>query len=407
MSTSTLSFETVNNWTVENVKNYLENNKDLFSLNDVEISKIEKEGYNGRAFLLVTKEDLLQMKLRRAPATNIAEFVTQLNSQKLLDSDIYASSILPVIDYPPDASTTLHSANSGGLWPSRITRWNEFFYEATRFDLNQSNICQMLKLEKPQFINGLSARVEKSIETALEVNIFRILNQFLLPKFEFLKQKDSYFNHDDPNIGTGLPDFTCRKYKDSDDSEGRRIIEIKVKRDIVVKQLYETNLDELFSYEGSGDSSGLGISGQNYTAETQERTYGYKEIKIEGILESGQTGRTFKAIICGEPVAMKAIDLFKEADLLRKVKKEINIYQILMEIQGKIDRNQRNRALEALRAIHSYGILHNDIRQENILVNEKGKIYIIDFGISIITNDRRQFYDKESELSNLLDRYMF
>ncbi|RIA94848.1 kinase-like domain-containing protein, partial [Glomus cerebriforme] len=130
------------------------------------------------------------------------------------------------------------------------------------------------------------------------------------------------------------------------------------------------------------------------------------------ILGSGQTGRTFKAIICGEPVAMKAIDLFKEADLLRKVKKEINIYQILMEIQGKyipklvcygyygygmgyfmgitmvgtnlyhhrIDRNQRNRALEALRVIHSYGILHNDIQQENILVNEKGEIYIIDFG---------------------------
>jgi len=41
------------------------------------------------------------------------------------------------------------------------------------------------------------------------------------------------------------------------------------------------------------------------------------------------------------------------------------------------------------------------------MINEKGEIYIIDFGISIITNDRRQFYDEESELSNLLDRYMF
>ena len=55
-----------------------------------------------------------------------------------------------------------------------------------------------------------------------------------------------------------------------------------------------------YNQQGSGDSSGLGTSGQNYTTETQEWTYGYKEeIKLEGILGSGQTGRTFKAIICG------------------------------------------------------------------------------------------------------------
>ena len=133
---------------------------------------------------------------------------------------------------------------------------------------------------------------------------------------------------------------------------------------------------------------------------------------------------------------MKAIDQYKEANLLCKFKKKLTSKQ-LVEIQERyipklvcygyygygmgyfmcvtivgttlnhhrIDCNQRDMAFKALRAIHSLGILHNDIREENILVNEKGEIYIIDFGLSIITNDRRQFYDEESKLSNLLDRY--
>jgi hypothetical protein len=320
----------------------------------------------------------------------------------------------------------------------------------------------MSKLVKPQFVKNFKVHVESNIETALEVNIFRMLNKFLHPRFEFSKQNYSDFNHDDPNVGSGLPDFTCRKYKDSNDSKGERIIALEVKRDIVVKQLYEINLDELFSYEdgyfngcangelmnvikqiynymvldelqygiltsydhhwficrpindpsilkisavldrsppviktyaylvylantnpksphpliiesrtrqvqnlnsgsnnqsqssgygtsyynqqGSGDSLSISYHnqegssnqiGQNYTTEIQERTYGYKDIKLEGILGSGQTGRTFKAIICGEPVAMKSIDLFKEANLLRKIKREIIIYQILTEIQGR------------------------------------------------------------------------
>ena len=73
----------------------------------------------------------------------------------------------------------------------------------------------------------------------------------------------------------------------------------------------------------------------------------------------------------------------------------------------RIDCNQRDRALEALREIHSHGILHNDIRKENILVNEKGEIYIIDFGMSIVVDVKAMFYEEECEFSNLLDRYMF
>jgi len=72
----------------------------------------------------------------------------------------------------------------------------------------------------------------------------------------------------------------------------------------------------------------------------------------------------------------------------------------------KIEKEQKNKAIKALKIIHSHNILHNDIRKENILVNEKGDIYIIDFGMSIVTDKKKLFRQEESELSCLLNRYM-
>lgn len=72
----------------------------------------------------------------------------------------------------------------------------------------------------------------------------------------------------------------------------------------------------------------------------------------------------------------------------------------------KIKQQQKSKALEALKIIHSHNILHNDIREENILVNEKGDIYIIDFGMSVVTDKKKLFRQEEFELSRLLNRYM-
>jgi serine/threonine protein kinase len=192
------------------------------------------------------------------------------------------------------------------------------------------------------------------------------------------------------------------------------------------------------NYSNQQDFRDQSSGSQNFTIETQEQFYGYKEFKLKSILGCGQTGRIFKAIFHEEPVALKAIDLYKEADLLHKIQNEIEIYKTLIKIQGKyipklvcygyygygmgyficvtivgttlnhhkIDFNQRDRVFEALKAIHSHGILHNDIREENILVDEKGEIYIIDFGMSIVTNNNNLFYQEESDLTNLLDHYI-
>ncbi len=58
-----------------------------------------------------------------------------------------------------------------------------------------------------------------------------------------------------------------------------------------------------------------------------------------------------------------------------------------------------NEALSALESIHCAGILHRDIRPENILISDLG-ITIIDFGDSKKCDDKRA---KDEELTQLRD----
>ena len=74
----------------------------------------------------------------------------------------------------------------------------------------------------------------------------------------------------------------------------------------------------------------------------------------------------------------------------------------------KITKRQRSRAIKGLEAIHKHGILHNDIREENILINDNGDVYLIDFGMASRedTKKKRKLFEEEQlKYSNLLDRY--
>ncbi|CAI2175056.1 16945_t:CDS:2 [Funneliformis geosporum] len=74
----------------------------------------------------------------------------------------------------------------------------------------------------------------------------------------------------------------------------------------------------------------------------------------------------------------------------------------------KIKKRQRSRAIKGLEAIHKHGILHNDIREENVLINDNGDVYLIDFGMASRedTKKKRKLFEEEQlKYSNLLDRY--
>jgi len=169
---------------------------------------------------------------------------------------------------------------------------------------------------------------------------------------------------------------------------------------------------------------------------TVEQNFDFSEFKFKSFLGCGQTGGTYECEFHGQTIALKVLDLYKNGRFLNQMQKEIGIYKLLSKIQGiyipklvcygrygigyvmgttivgtklnfhKIEQRQKNKALRALEIIHSHNILHNDIREENILINEKDDIYIIDFGKSTETDKKKLFRREKSELSRLLNCYM-
>ncbi|RGB25224.1 kinase-like domain-containing protein, partial [Rhizophagus diaphanus] len=124
-----------------------------------------------------------------------------------------------------------------------------------------------------------------------------------------------------------------------------------------------------------------------------------------------------------------SVDLSKAPSyVLEEMQKEVEIYKDLANIQGKYIPKlvcygyygggmsfvigmtiQKTRAIKGLEAIHKHGILHNDIREENILINDNGVIFLIDFGMAsqADTKKKRKLFEEEQlKLSQLLDKYI-
>src|SRR5436305_1056272 len=76
--------------------------------------------------------------------------------------------------------------------------------------------------------------------------------------------------------------------------------------------------------------------------------------------------------------------------------------------EHKLTKRQRSKANKGLEAIHKHGVLHNDIREENILINDNDDVYLIDFEMAsqADTKKKRKLFEVEQlKYSNLLDRY--
>ncbi|RIA79424.1 hypothetical protein C1645_745924 [Glomus cerebriforme] len=69
--------------------------------------------------------------------------------------------------------------------------------------------------------------------------------------------------------------------------------------------------------------------------------------------------------------------------------------------EHKITKRQRSRVIKGLEAIHKHGVLHNNIREENILINNNGDVYF-----RMVRKKKRKLFEEEQlKYSNLLDRY--
>ncbi|CUM48845.1 unnamed protein product [Debaryomyces tyrocola] len=63
------------------------------------------------------------------------------------------------------------------------------------------------------------------------------------------------------------------------------------------------------------------------------------------------------------------------------------------------------KAKERLEVIHKHGIIHGDIKADNILCAKDGKVYIIDFAFSVTENEWNTQKSMKSDIDEL--RYVF
>ncbi|GBC06334.1 hypothetical protein RclHR1_06770017 [Rhizophagus clarus] len=227
------------------------------------------------------------------------------------------------------------------------------------------------------------------------------------------------------------------------------------KPQVVVPAQGDNNSRTLRSHSKSSSSSSLNNQTSNTSANQQsssafgasnnppvdQQKFSFTDFKFKGILGEGRSGKTLLCEFRGNMIALKSVDLSKAPSyVLEEMQKEVEIYKDLADIQGKyipklvcygyygggmsfvigmtivgtslseqkIKKRQKSRAIKGLEAIHKHGILHNDIREENILINDNGDIYLIDFGMASRADTKKKrklFEDEQLKYSNLLDRY--
>lgn len=69
------------------------------------------------------------------------------------------------------------------------------------------------------------------------------------------------------------------------------------------------------------------------------------------------------------------------------------------------DKETYRKTKKQLEIIHRNGIIHGDIREDNILCTKKGKVYIIDFAYSIGEHQANENFNKEIDLASLKNEF--
>ena len=165
--------------------------------------------------------------------------------------------------------------------------------------------------------------------------------------------------------------------------------------------------------------------------------FGWDGLKVIDVLGYGRCGTVYKAVLRGEEVAYKLLDLWKHPDYEEEFLHEGEIYTYLKELQGhtipklkgfgytaggflvfateiagspiiveELSDQERNEIVTALSGIHDRGILHNDIRPENILIQRHSdgfKVMFIDFTLSRDISKKSEPREEMITLKLILD----
>ncbi|KAL5036660.1 hypothetical protein RTP6_004202 [Batrachochytrium dendrobatidis] len=160
-----------------------------------------------------------------------------------------------------------------------------------------------------------------------------------------------------------------------------------------------------------------------------ESAFALEDFNIKSVLGSGRTKVYYEA---KHQLALKSIDLWKQSNMLAELHNEIEIYCLLSDLQGRfipklvlhgyweggmycigfslcgtvpeaLSESQKQSVLSNIDAIHKLGIIHNDIKKENILVDENGMVYLIDFGFATLNSCEDAQQDERNQLLNCIE----
>ena len=170
----------------------------------------------------------------------------------------------------------------------------------------------------------------------------------------------------------------------------------------------DNNKSTNFRFHGFDGALTRSRSASNITSDQYtEQSFDADDFHFQSILGLG------RAKVCYEQelgIAIKHCDLFKNPEMLHELRNEVDIYHALLDLQGIyipelkffghwqglyciglsvhgtvpnfLDIDQKERIIAILDIIHGYGILHGDIKKENLLLDDAGNTFIIDFGFS-------------------------